>query len=161
MPILSEASEAKLVQCVPSIQAVARRLINYMDFTVVCGHRGEAEQNAATAAGNSKTPWPTSKHNSLPSKAIDIVPYISELPPHLRRLVGTTDQVSALADAYQMSVARASEILYLHYAVLWGGWYTIACQMGFNHRWGGNWDRDQNLYDNHRKLQDLPHIEEV
>lgn len=45
------------------------------DFTILCGHRTEAEQAAACAAGNSKTPWPKSKHNSLPSRAVDVAPY--------------------------------------------------------------------------------------
>ena len=42
------------------------------DITVLCGHRGEQEQNEAVANGASETPWPRSKHNRLPSDAVDV-----------------------------------------------------------------------------------------
>jgi hypothetical protein len=45
------------------------------DITVLCGHRGEAEQRKAVADKASKTPWPRSKHNRMPSDAVDVVPY--------------------------------------------------------------------------------------
>ena len=45
------------------------------DFSVICGHRGEKEQNEAYSTGNSKLKYPKSKHNSMPSMAVDIVPY--------------------------------------------------------------------------------------
>lgn len=46
-----------------------------MDFTVICGHRGEEEQNKAFAEGKSKLKFPNSKHNSRPSMAVDLAPY--------------------------------------------------------------------------------------
>lgn len=49
--------------------------IKYFDFSVLCGHRDEDEQNAAYLAGNSNAMWPDSAHNTVPSKAIDIAPY--------------------------------------------------------------------------------------
>jgi peptidoglycan L-alanyl-D-glutamate endopeptidase CwlK len=45
------------------------------DITVVCGHRGRAEQEKAFQAGNSKLTYPHSKHNKLPSLAVDLAPY--------------------------------------------------------------------------------------
>ena len=45
------------------------------DFSIICGHRTEGDQNAAFEAGNSKKQSPDSKHNSDPSRAVDIVPY--------------------------------------------------------------------------------------
>ena len=45
------------------------------DITVICGHRGKAEQDAAFARGTSKLQWPRSKHNQMPSRAVDIAPY--------------------------------------------------------------------------------------
>lgn len=45
------------------------------DITVVTGHRNEADQNREVAEGDSKTPWPRSKHNSTPSRAVDIAAY--------------------------------------------------------------------------------------
>ena len=46
------------------------------DLTVLCGHRGEKEQNAAFDAGRSKLRYPRSKHNGFPSLAVDVAPYI-------------------------------------------------------------------------------------
>jgi peptidoglycan LD-endopeptidase CwlK len=47
-----------------------------LDLSVVCGHRGEAEQNKAFAEGKSKLRWPFSGHNKQPARAVDICPYI-------------------------------------------------------------------------------------
>lgn len=49
------------------------------DMTVLCGFRGQLEQDAAVARGASKTPWPRSKHNRKPALAVDIAahPYVS------------------------------------------------------------------------------------
>jgi hypothetical protein len=45
-----------------------------MDLMVIEGHRPRDEQNAAYASKNSKVKWPHSKHNSMPSRAADVVP---------------------------------------------------------------------------------------
>jgi len=45
------------------------------DISVLCGYRGKAEQDKAVADGASETPWPRSKHNRLPSDAVDVVPF--------------------------------------------------------------------------------------
>jgi len=41
---------------------------------LICGYRGEQEQNDAFMRGNSKLKYPMSKHNKLPSEAIDLIP---------------------------------------------------------------------------------------
>lgn len=46
-----------------------------IDFTVLCGHRNKEDQEIAFNKGNSQVHYPDSKHNSLPSTAVDIVPY--------------------------------------------------------------------------------------
>lgn len=76
MPKFGPRSLERLATCHPDLQRVMREaIIDGPDFTILCGHRGEAEQNDAVAKGLSKAPWPTSKHNSLPSRAVDIAPY--------------------------------------------------------------------------------------
>lgn len=45
------------------------------DISVLCGYRGADKQNRAFAEGASKTPWPKSKHNRIPSDAVDVVPF--------------------------------------------------------------------------------------
>lgn len=46
------------------------------DFSITSGHRGKEEQNALYDAGRSKLRYPRSKHNELPSLAVDAVPYL-------------------------------------------------------------------------------------
>lgn len=75
MPKFSKTSEARLQTCHPDIVAVCRELIKQYDFSVLEGHRGEKEQNAAYDAGNSHVRYPNSAHNKNPSLAVDIAPY--------------------------------------------------------------------------------------
>ena len=74
MPSFSKQSLARLSTCHADLQAVCRELIKQYDFTVLCGRRGKAEQDAAFAAGNSRLKYPQSKHNATPSLAVDIAP---------------------------------------------------------------------------------------
>lgn len=75
MPAFSKTSLDRLATCDPRIQRVLQEAIKHWDFTVLCGHRNEAEQMAAFKKGNSTKRWPDSKHNKLPSTAVDIAPY--------------------------------------------------------------------------------------
>lgn len=65
----------KLSECHPDLQKVCRKAIEIMDFTVLCGHRGKADQDKAIEAGASKVKYPKSKHNLYPSVAVDLAPY--------------------------------------------------------------------------------------
>lgn len=79
MPVFSKRSLDNLATCHPDIQKILQDAIRTaspdLDFVVICGHRGKADQDAACAKGASKTPWPKSRHNSLPSEAADVIPY--------------------------------------------------------------------------------------
>ena len=44
------------------------------ELAVVCGHRGEREQEAAYRAGRSKARFGASAHNMTPSMAVDVAP---------------------------------------------------------------------------------------
>lgn len=76
MPKFSARSLKNLEQCDKRLQKIAHEAIKEFDFIVICGHRGEKEQNAAVARGTSKLKFPKSKHNKTPSLAFDAVPYI-------------------------------------------------------------------------------------
>jgi hypothetical protein len=54
---------------------LAYEIIKDYDVTVLCGHRSNEEQDEAVEKGHSKAVWPTSKHNTKPSVAIDIAPW--------------------------------------------------------------------------------------
>ena len=75
MPHFSDKSDRNLNSCHHLLQRLMDSVIIDYDFSVICGHRGEKEQNDAYSKGNSKLKWPNSKHNSMPSLAVDIVPY--------------------------------------------------------------------------------------
>jgi len=75
--ILSKRSKLNLETCHSDIQLVVYKAaeLGLMDFSVICGHRGKEAQNAAFKVGHSKAKYGQSSHNSLPSLAVDIVPY--------------------------------------------------------------------------------------
>lgn len=83
---LGAKSKAKLATCHPDlirlIEAVAKGVdegdlayAGITDIVVLDGHRGKERQDKAVADGASKTPWPRSKHNRMPSDAVDIAVY--------------------------------------------------------------------------------------
>jgi len=71
----SKRSLSRIEECHPDLQKIAHQLIKEMDVTVLCGHRGEKEQNEAFKNGYSKLKYPKSKHNKTPSLAIDMAPF--------------------------------------------------------------------------------------
>jgi peptidoglycan L-alanyl-D-glutamate endopeptidase CwlK len=75
MPKFSAKSRERLDTCHPLLVRLMNSAITDYDFTVLCGHRGQVEQDKAFAAGNSKLKFPKSKHNVTPSMAVDIAPY--------------------------------------------------------------------------------------
>lgn len=75
MPSFSPRSLAHLASCHPDLARVCKELIKTFDFSVLCGHRSKAAQQAAVKNGVSRAAFPTSKHNQWPSLAIDVAPY--------------------------------------------------------------------------------------
>jgi hypothetical protein len=112
------ASKEKLATLDPRLQAVLNEAIKYRDFTIICGHRSEAEQNLAYRTGKSKLKFPQSKHNSYPSTAVDVAPYPMDWNDRER------------------------------FYYLAGFLQGIAKTKGINLRYGGDWDRDGEITDN-------------
>lgn len=75
MPAFGRFSEARLKTCHQDLQDLFNEVIKHKDCTVIQGHRGRAEQEAAFAEGKSKARFGQSKHNSVPSNAVDVMPY--------------------------------------------------------------------------------------
>ena len=71
----SLASLAALGTCHPELQRLAYAVADHVDCTVLCGHRDEATQERLYREGKSRLRWPRSRHNAMPSRAIDLVPY--------------------------------------------------------------------------------------
>lgn len=106
---LSKTSKQRLSTCCKEIQDVVNFAAENgsIDFTVLCGYRGKAEQEAAFASGASKARFGQSGHNQNPSIAIDIVPY----PIDWKNL----ERFKTLA-AWLLSCAKAKGI-----KLYWGG----------------------------------------
>ena len=70
-------SKERLKECDLRLQTLCEKMLSRSDFdmTITCGHRNKEEQEKAFSEGKSKAHFGQSKHNSYPSKAVDIVPY--------------------------------------------------------------------------------------
>lgn len=72
-----KSSKERLEQCDLRLQALCNSMLRQSEFdlTITCGYRGKEEQEKAFNEGTSKAHFGQSKHNSFPSKAVDICPY--------------------------------------------------------------------------------------
>ena len=136
-----EASLAKLHTCSPLLVNVARRAISItpVDFTIVWGYRGEAEQNALEASGASHKRYPESKHNrrtngNPDSWALDFAPWVDG-----RIYWGDTHMFALVAGVILSCAAGRPQPVEL--------------------RWGGDWDGDGKTTD--QTLMDWGHVELV
>jgi len=71
----SKRSLEQLSTCDQRLQDLFTKVLQEMDCTIIEGHRGREKQNRMVEEGKSKAKWPRSKHNTLPSKAVDVMPY--------------------------------------------------------------------------------------
>jgi len=122
MPKFGKRSLDNLNTCHPDLQRLFNEVIKYYDCSVLCGHRTKEEQDAAYHDGRSKVKWPNGKHNSMPSKAVDVAPYPIVWDDHRR--------------------------FYMFVGIVRG----IAAMMGIKIRCGADWDgdmevKDQNFHD--------------
>ena len=111
------SSRKRLETCDPRLIELAEEAIKYIDFSVICGHRTQEEQNNAVHSGFSKVEYPNSKHNSIPSKAMDLAPYPIDWENTTR------------------------------FAFLMGTIKGIALSKGIKVRFGGDWDSDGDITD--------------
>lgn len=136
MPSFGPASLERLNTCHGALVSVCVRVIVVIDFTVIWGRRGQAAQDEAFRSGNSRAPWPESKHNTIYpvlSDAVDIAPWHPSRP-HIR---------------WENK---------LEFARLAGHMMQVAGELKLNIRWGADWDMDDDLYDKNLPF-DLGHFE--
>jgi len=83
MPSFSETSRRRLLTCDSRLIAVCSDAIAFFDFSVVCGHRSNEEQDILYAQGRiTDGPIVTHKrggesiHNTDPSRAVDLAPWV-------------------------------------------------------------------------------------
>lgn len=115
MAQFSEKSLKELATCDEKLQKLFSEVIKHYDCTVICGFRGEADQNEAFRTGKSKLKFPDSKHNISPAKAVDVVPF---------------------------PVDWGNTAKFLHFA---GFVLGVAEVMNIKIRWGGDFNQDLNF----------------
>jgi peptidoglycan L-alanyl-D-glutamate endopeptidase CwlK len=93
-------------------------VVKHFDCTIIEGHRNEQKQNEAFASGHSKLKWPNGNHNSMPSKAVDVIPFPIDWNDRERM---------TLFAGFVMGIAQG---------------------MGIDIRWGGDWNENTQVKDN-------------
>lgn len=132
MPQFSANSKKRLAGCHPDLQRLFETVIKNYDCTIICGRRTPAEQARLYEIGRTKVR--VSKHNSLPSMAVDVAPWHQQ-KPHIR-----WDDLHS----------------FYHFV---GYVLATADQMGIKIRCGADWDGDNDIHD--QRFHDLPHFELV
>lgn len=132
MPRFSKSSKERLYTCDDRLQKLFNQVIRHYDCTIIQGHRGEETQNEYFRQGVTKVKYPNSKHNSIPSKAVDVMPYFVK-QPHIRW------------QDYQHTIYFAGYVM------------GMADAMGIKIRWGGDWNMNKDLADN--RFDDYCHYE--
>lgn len=74
MPKFSQESLQNLASAHPDLQRLFNEVIKHKDCIILCGYRGKTEQNAVLLQGKSLDKFPNSKHNMVPSRAVDVIP---------------------------------------------------------------------------------------
>ena len=75
MPKFGKKSIERLSTCDQRLQKVFNEVIKYVDCSVLEGHRDERTQDRYFQEGKTKVRYPMGRHNTKPSRAVDVVPY--------------------------------------------------------------------------------------
>ena len=132
MPRYSKRSKERLSTCDQRLQDLFNEVIKHVDCSILEGHRSKERQNKLYDEKRTKLRYPHGRHNSNPSKAVDVTPYPVDYKDRERQ---------TLFAGFVIGIGRS---------------------MGYNIRWGGNWDMyEENgrweVEDN--RFDDFPHFE--
>tara|TARA_Y100000004_G_scaffold196891_1_gene268599 strand:+ start:8190 stop:8579 length:390 start_codon:yes stop_codon:yes gene_type:complete len=118
MARFSKRSKKNLSTCHKDLQKVFNEVIKYVDCSVLEGHRSEERQEQLFSEGKTKVHYPKGRHNSKPSRAVDVVPYPIDWNDRER---------FHLFSGFVIGLARG---------------------MGITLRWGGDWNMNFEVDDN-------------
>jgi hypothetical protein len=118
MPRFSDKSISNLTTCDTHLQQVLLRVVHDFDCTILEGHRDRERQNRMVDEGKSRVRWPDGKHNTVPSRAVDVAAY---------PIVWDDRERQTLFAGFVLATAKA---------------------MGIELRWGGDWSMDFEVKDN-------------
>ena len=139
MPKFGRRSRERLETCHSDLQVLFKHIVEDIDCSILCGHRGEEDQNKAVAEGRSKAVYPKGRHNASPSLACDVAPYPIDWDDK--------DRWYFFA-GFVLSTAKVLKDL---------------GEISHDIRWGGNWRGFKNGVIDFKKntFNDLPHFEIV
>jgi len=100
------------------LQKVLNEVIKYVDCSIIEGHRSGERQNKLFEEGRTKVKYPHGRHNSNPSRAVDVVPYPIDWDDRER------------------------------FHLFAGFVIGIGQSMGIRLRWGGDWNMNFEVDDN-------------
>ena len=157
MPSFGAGSQKKLNTCESDIRIICDEAIKIIDFSIITGHRTKEEQNALYPK-YTKLLFPNGKHNSFPSRAVDIAPYIAPYGA----IFGSKKQLLDIQDRLfnegkSRSLKQINDFVLKSYARLIGHIEAIAANKGIDIRVGIDWDGDFNMLD--QTFHDLGHWE--
>ena len=118
MPRFGTKSKQTLLSCDEDLQKVFNEVIKHVDCSVLEGHRDERDQERLFSEGKTKVHYPMGRHNSKPSRAVDVVPYPVDWNDRER---------FHLFSGFVLGLARG---------------------MGITLRWGGDWNMNFEVDDN-------------
>ena len=118
MPKFGKKSKERLATCDERLQEVFNEVIQFVDCSVLEGHRSQERQDKLYDEGKTKVKYPRGRHNSMPSRAGDVTPYPVDWADIERQ---------TLFAGFVLGVARSK---------------------GIKLRWGGDWDMDFQVMDN-------------
>ena len=118
MPKFGKRSKERLATCDERLQEVFNEVIQFVDCSVLEGHRSQERQDKLYDEGKTKVKYPNGRHNSSPSRAVDVTPYPVDWEDRERQ---------TLFAGFVLGIARAK---------------------GIKLRWGGDWDMDFQVMDN-------------
>jgi peptidoglycan L-alanyl-D-glutamate endopeptidase CwlK len=133
MARFGKSSLSRLETCHEDLQLLFLQVVSTFDCSIICGYRGEEDQNKAFDNNLSKLQFPDSKHNAYPSMAIDVIPWPVDWHD-LKRMHYFAGYVKATAEQLKKDQLISHDI-----------------------RWGGDWDSDTEVND--QTFIDLPHFE--
>ncbi len=136
MPKFSEASIEKLKTCHVDLMTIFVAVIQKFDCSIIYGYRGKEDQDKAFKTGKSKLQFPDSKHNSMPSMAVDAAPFPIDWS-NTTRFFWFAGYVMGVADQLYLEGKISHKV-----------------------RYGGDWNVNYNI-DDEKGLRDLVHFELV
>ena len=114
----SKTSKGRLSTSDERLQKVFNEVIKYVDCSILEGHRNEERQENLFKEGKTKVHYPKGRHNSKPSRAVDVTPYPVDWADRERQ---------TLFAGFVLGLARG---------------------MGIHLRWGGDWNMNFEVKDN-------------